>query len=76
MNVPPLLGFKFTDANGFLTPEAQLFMTLLNQSMLGALSDNGWTFPIKTTAQITALAAGTVLPNGTVWFDSDLANWW
>lgn len=41
----------------------------LNQTLDGSLSDNGWTFPRLTTAQITAIAPQ--MPNGTTWYDTD-----
>jgi len=70
LNTPAFYNFKFVDPQGNLTSEAQLFMASVNQAMVGALSDEGWTFPQHTTAEITALAAGSTLPNGTTWFNT------
>lgn len=40
-----------------------------------ALSDNGWTVPLQTSANITTLIgmnSQPVLPVGTIWFDTTL----
>ena len=73
MYVPPFYSYQFIDTNGYLTPEAELFMASVNQAMLGALSDNGWTFPQKTTAEISDYSSLDVTPNGTVWFNTTTA---
>jgi len=73
MNVPIYYNFRFVDENGYLTQEAQFFMSTLNQAMLGALTDNGWTVPQHTTAEITVLAASDFTPLGTIWFNTTLA---
>lgn len=39
----------------------------LNRVLVAGLSDNGWTFPQLTTAQITTVAPQ--MPNGTAWYD-------
>ena len=44
---------------------------LFNQTLRAGLSDNGWTVPNLTSAQITTI--GDSLPVGTIWFDTDLA---
>lgn len=40
-----------------------------SQVLYGALSDNGWTLPQQSTANITTIAAQ--MNNGTMWYDSD-----
>jgi hypothetical protein len=47
----------------------QLYNDELNQTMQNGLSNNGWTVPQLTTAQITQIA--TQMPNGTLWYDTD-----
>lgn len=59
--------------------EQQLFFDSLAQAVLSALSDNGWTVPQLTTAQITAITIpysisdiNAYMPNGTIWYNTDL----
>ena len=40
-----------------------------SQVLYGALSDNGWTLPQQSTANITTIAAQ--MNNGTMWYDTD-----
>jgi len=69
MNVSPFYNFQFTMPNGMLTTDAQNFMTLINQAMQGALSDNGWTFPSVTADELTA--AEPNMPDGTGWYENE-----
>lgn len=69
MNIPTFVRVKFVQADGYLTPEMQLYNDELNQVLQNALSDNGWTVPQLTTAQITAIAPK--MPSGTLWYDID-----
>lgn len=39
----------------------------------GGVNYNGLQFPQKTTAEITAYASDTSVPNGTAWFDTDVS---
>jgi hypothetical protein len=62
--------------------DLQRYFALLVQAMQTALSDNGWTVPALTTAQITNLIRGLqsgnnppfkpVLPVGTIWYDTSV----
>ena len=47
------------------------YNTELNQTMLDGLSDNGWTVPNLSTADITTIEPS--MPVGTLWFNSTLA---
>jgi len=40
----------------------------LSQALVGGLSDNGWTLPQQTTAQITDVSPS--MADGTMWYDS------
>ena len=60
--------------------EQQLFFSIMFQNIQNALSDNGWTIPQLTTAQINVLInppdlndPNFYMPNGTIWFNTDLA---
>lgn len=60
--------------------EQQYYFTVMFQNIFNALSDNGWTIPQLTTAQIAALTNPPdlnnpefYLPNGTIWFNTNLA---
>ena len=44
---------------------------LFNQIIRIGLSNNGWTVPNLTTAQITQIQ--DMMPLGTIWFNTDLA---
>ena len=57
------------DDSKYLTSEMQFYYSTLNQSMQGALSDDGWTFPQVTGAQLTDLAPD--MPDGTGWYETD-----
>lgn len=46
-------------------------MASLNQSMLAALSEDGWTIPQQTTDGIAEVES--VMPIGTIWFNTTLA---
>lgn len=50
------------------TQNNDLYFDNLSQTLIGGLSDNGWTLPQQTTAQITDSSAN--MPNGTMWYDS------
>lgn len=69
MNIPTFVNVQYTDDEGFLTTAMQLYNDELNQAMQNGLSDNGWTVPQLTTAQITAVSS--LMPNGTLWYDTD-----
>lgn len=69
MIIPTFINVQYTEDDGFLTPAMQLYNDELNQTMQNGLSNNGWTVPQLTTAQITQIA--TQMPNGTLWYDTD-----
>jgi len=69
MNIPTFQNVKYTDEKGNLTSAMQMYNDELNQALQNGLSDNGWTVPQLTTAQITAVSS--LMPNGTLWYDTD-----
>jgi hypothetical protein len=69
MFIPIFVNVKAIDQDGYYTPDFQIYEDTLNQSMRGALSDDGWTLPQLQTAQITQIAPQ--MPNGTLWYDKD-----
>ena len=71
MNIPVLFSTQYVQSNGYLTTAMQFYNDTLNQSLNIGLSDNGWTFPQRTTAQIVAIEP--VMPDGTAWFNTSLA---
>lgn len=48
--------------------EQETFMQEMFQTLLDGLSNDGWTVPVLTTAQIAAIAPS--MPDGTIWYDS------
>jgi hypothetical protein len=74
MIIPAFANVKFTDEEGFLTSQMQMYNDELNRVLRNGLSDNGWTIPQVTAAQLTQINAFTdtqILPNGTIWYVSD-----
>ena len=69
MKVPGFLNMQFVQEDGLLTPEMGRYNENLNREMQNALSDNGWTVPQQTTANITTIAPS--MPNGTIWYATD-----
>jgi hypothetical protein len=69
MYIPIFSTTRFTKSDDFLTPDMQVYMDLLNQALQNGLSDNGWTLPIVTAAQL--LDRSPSMPNGTMWYESD-----
>lgn len=49
--------------------QQETFMQQMFQTLLEGLSDNGWTVPVLTQAQIVAISAN--MPDGTLWYCSD-----
>lgn len=71
MNIPVFANVRFVEQNGYLTPDMQLYNDELNQALQDGLSNNGWTLPIVTKAELAAIAALTgdnEMPNGTMWY--------
>lgn len=74
MIIPTFQSVQFVDENGYLTTQMQMYNDELNNVLRNGLSDNGWTLPSVTQAQlaaIQALPADQQLPNGTVWYVHD-----
>ncbi len=74
MIIPTFVNVQYTEANGFLTSQMQMYNDELNNVLRGGLSDNGWTLPAVTQAQlaeIIALPSDQALPNGTIWYVHD-----
>jgi len=71
MNIPTFANIQFTKNDGFLTAQMQMYNDQLNTVLRNGLSDNGWTLPTVTQAQLTEINALTginALPNGTIWY--------
>lgn len=74
MIIPTFQSVQFVDDNGYLTSVMQMYNDELNNILRNGLSDNGWTIPEVTSAQLTsilALPADQQMPNGTIWYVSD-----
>lgn len=69
MFIPVFADVKYVQANGYLTPEMQIYHDQLNQALQNGLSDNGWTLPQINAANLAAVQAQ--MPNGTMWYESD-----
>ena len=74
MIIPVFANVKYTDEDGYLTSQMQMYNDELNNVLRNGLSDNGWTFPEVTSdelAEIMALPEDQQMPIGTVWYVSD-----
>ena len=74
MILPTFQEVQFVDENGYLTSQMRAYNDELNNVLRNGLSDNGWTLPTVTQAQlasIIALPAIQALPNGTIWYVHD-----
>lgn len=69
MNIPVFTFFKWVEETGLLASEAYLLLDQLFQALQNGLSDNGWTLPQITAAQLTDIAPR--MPNGTMWYETD-----
>ena len=69
MYIPVFSEVKYVKEDGYLTPDMQIYHDLLSQSLQNGLSDNGWTFPPITAANLTIVAP--LMPDGTGWYESD-----
>lgn len=70
MIIPTFQNVQFVENTGYLTPQMQMYNDELNNVLRNGLSDNGWTLPTVTQAQlaqIMALPADQQMPDGTVW---------
>lgn len=71
MILPTFQSVQYVDENGYLTSAMQMYHDELNNVLRNGLSDNGWTLPAVTQAElaaIMALPADQQLPNGTIWY--------
>lgn len=74
MNIPTFANLQFVEENGYLTETILNYMDELNQALQNGLSDNGWTLPQVTAAQLTeifALTGDREMPNGSMWYVLD-----
>ena len=74
MIIPTFQDAKFTDSEGYLTSQMRAYNDELNNVLRNGLSDNGWTLPTVTQAELTAIQAlpsDQALPDGTIWYVHD-----
>ncbi len=74
MIFPTFVNVQYTEKDGFLTSQMQMYNDELNNVLRAGLSDNGWTLPPVTQAELTdiiALPADQAMPNGTIWYVHD-----
>ena len=74
MIIPTFQSVQLVDENGYLTSQMQMYNDELNNVLRNGLSDNGWTLPTVTQAQlvdILALPSDQQMPNGTIWYVHD-----
>lgn len=74
MIIPTFQAVQFVDKEGYLTSSMQMYNDELNNILRNGLSDNGWTLPTVTQAQLTdiqALPSDQQLPDGTIWYVHD-----
>jgi hypothetical protein len=73
MIIPSFQNVQFVDENGYLTTQMQMYNDELNNVLRNGLSDNGWTLPTVTQAELAAIQAlpsDQQLPDGTIWYVS------
>jgi len=71
MIIPTFQNVQYVDKDGYLTSQMQLYNDELNNVLRNGLSDNGWTLPTVTQAElaaIMALPADQAMPDGTIWY--------
>jgi hypothetical protein len=76
MIIPVFNSGQYTGEDGYQTPETQMYNDQMNNVLRNGLSDNGWTLPVVTQAQLAAIFASTGvngMPNGTIWAVADPA---
>lgn len=74
MIIPTFVNVQYVDEDRYLTTQMQLYNDQLNNVLRNGLSDNGWTLPQVTQAELTQINAFTgvdALPNGTIWYVHD-----
>jgi hypothetical protein len=76
MIIPTFQSVKFVDEEGNLTSQMQMYNDELNNVLRNGLSDNGWTLPTVTQAELAVIIALPVdqqMPDGTIWYVSQSA---
>lgn len=74
MNIPTFQNVQYVGKTGYLTSQMQLYNDELNNVLRNGLSDNGWTLPTVTVAQLNTIDGFTglqAMPNGTMWYVHD-----
>jgi hypothetical protein len=74
MIIPTFQSVQYVEKDGYLTAQMQMYNDELNNVLRNGLSDNGWTLPMVTQAElasIVALPANQQMPNGTAWYVHD-----
>ena len=77
MIIPTFQSAQYVEENGYLTSQMQLYNDELNNTLRNGLSDNGWTLPTVTQAQLAQIFAFSgvdAMPNGTIWYVHDVDN--
>ena len=72
MFVPVWERKKMVEENLYPTDEMENFFTTLIEEMQTDLSDEGFQVPSLTTAEITQIAGDPNVPNGRIWYDTDV----
>ena len=73
MIIPTFQNVQSVDENGYLTTQMQMYNDELNNVLRNGLSDNGWTLPTVTQAQLASILALPIeqqMPDGTMWYVS------
>lgn len=74
MIIPTFQNVQYVEKDGYLTAQMQLYNDELNTVLRNGLSDNGWTLPTVTRAEllnIMSLPADQQMPIGTMWYVCD-----
>lgn len=74
MIFPTFQYVQYVDDEGYLTSSMRLYNDEMNAVLRNGLSDNGWTLPTVTQAElnkILALPLDQQMPNGTIWHVAD-----
>jgi len=72
-SLPPFFNMNYTDKEGNLTVNAQLFNDLTYQILNQVVEyfNTGLQLPRKTTAEIIVYSNDANIPNGTLWFNTN-----
>lgn len=74
MIIPTFQSVQFVQEDKFLTPQMRMYNDELNNVLRNGLSDNGWTLPVVTQAELASIMAlpdDQKLPTGTIWAVQD-----